>query len=65
MLESGLEVVYGGLVGLVVTVREVEARDVHAGVNHFNEHIDIPAGWPEGANDFGSALGDVDGFEDV
>lgn len=51
--------------GFVVAVREVETSYVHACVNHFNEHVDIPAGWPEGANDFGSALGNVDGLENV
>lgn len=49
----------------MVTVGEVEAGNVHAGINHLDEHVDFPAGWAKSANDFGSALGNIDGFEDV
>jgi len=52
-------------VRFVVTVGEVKTGYVHAGVNHFNEHICFPAGWSKSADDLGSAFRDVDGFEDV
>ena len=50
---------------LVVAVREVEPGHVHAGVKHLDEHIGLPAGWAEGANDFGLAKVEVDRLEDV
>ena len=65
LLESGLQVVYRCLVRFVVTVRKVKTCNIHACVNHFNEHVDIPAGWPESADDFGATFGDIDGLKDV
>jgi hypothetical protein len=41
-------------------MREVETSDIHACIDHFNEHFDFVAGWTKGANDFGSAFGNVD-----
>ena len=40
---------------LVVAVREVEAGNVHAGINQLAEALLGPAGRPEGANDLGLA----------
>jgi hypothetical protein len=40
-------------------VGKVEPGDIHASINHFYEHVDFSAGWAEGADDLGSALGDV------
>ena len=31
----------------MVTVREVEAHNVHAGIEHLNEHVHVPAGRPK------------------
>ncbi len=49
----------------MVTVREVETRDVHASIDHVDELINLIAGRAEGADDFGFAKFCVDGFEDV
>jgi hypothetical protein len=49
----------------VVSVGEVEAADVHAGIEHLNEHVDIPAGGTEGANNLDLAEVGVNGLEDV
>jgi len=46
-------------------VREVETSDVHAGIEHFNEILDIPALWTKGANNFGLSRVGVDALEDV
>ena len=50
---------------LVVAVREVETSDVHAGVEHLDEHVGLPAGGSERADDLGLARGEVDLLEDV
>ena len=50
---------------LVVTVREVETGNVHASVQHFDEHFHLPAGWTKGADNFGLPRVGVDAFEDV
>ena len=50
---------------LVVSVREVETRYIHASVQHFDEIFDIPARWAKGANDFGLPCVGVDALEDV
>ena len=50
---------------LMVSVREVETRHVHAGVEHFDEHFDIPACWTKGANDFGLPRVWIDALKDV
>ena len=49
----------------MVSVREIETRYVHASVEHFDEHFDIPAGWTKGANDFGLSRVGINAFEDV
>jgi hypothetical protein len=49
----------------MVSVREIETSYVHASIEHFDEHFDIPAGWTKGANDFGLSRVGVDAFEDV
>jgi hypothetical protein len=64
-LHGGAEVVYLLAVGLVVAVGEVEARDVHTGVNHFGELLDLVAGWSKRADDLGAALLALDVLEDV
>ena len=46
-------------------MREVEASNVHAGVNHLDELLDLVAGGSESAVDLGAAELGVDGFEDV
>jgi hypothetical protein len=52
-------------VGDVITVGEVEASDVHTGVDHLDELLNLVAGWAEGANNLGAAEVGVDGLEDV
>ena len=49
----------------VITVGEVETSDVHASVEHLHEHISIPAGRSEGADDLGLALAKVNLLENV
>ena len=50
---------------LVITVREVETGDVHASVEHLDEHLSVPAGGSERADDLGLALAELDVLEDV
>lgn len=52
-------------VGDVVAVGEVEAGDVHTGINHLHELLNLVAGWAEGTDDLGAAEVGVDGLEDV
>ena len=49
----------------MIAVREVETGDVHAGVEHLDEHVSVPAGGSQGANDLGLAHVEVDLLEDV
>lgn len=49
----------------VVSVREVKSGNVHASVEHLDEHVGVPAGGSEGANDLGLPLAKVDLLEDV
>ena len=49
----------------MVTVREVQTSDVHASVEHLDEHVDVPAGRAQCANDLGFALAELDLLEDV
>ena len=65
LLKGFLQVEDRLAVGLVVTMGEVEAGNVHASVNHLDEHVNVPAGWAQGADDLGAALGDIDALEDV
>jgi hypothetical protein len=44
----------------MIAVREVETGDIHAGIEHLDEHIGVPAGRAQGANDLGLALAEVD-----
>ena len=60
MISRSWEVTY-----LVVSVGEVQTRHVHAGIEHFDEHFNIPAGGAEGADNFGLSGVGVDCFEDV
>ena len=50
---------------LVVSVREVETGNVHAGVEHLDEHVHVPTGGSEGADDLCLALSDIDLLKDV
>jgi hypothetical protein len=47
----------------VVSVGEVKSGDVHTGVEHLDEAVNIPAGRAEGADDFSLALLDISGIE--
>ena len=49
----------------MVTVREVETGNVHASVQHFDEHFHLPAGWTKGADNFGLPGVGIDALEDV
>ena len=49
----------------VISVGEIETSDIHAGVEHLHEHLDIPAGGSEGANDLGLALVEINSLKDV
>jgi hypothetical protein len=43
---------------LVVSVGEVETADVHAGIDHLDKHVHVPAGGTQGAHDLDlTALG--------
>ena len=44
---------------------EVETSDVHASVKHLDEHVDVPAGGSEGADNLGLAEAEVNLLEDV
>lgn len=50
---------------LMVTVREVETGDVHARVEHLDQHLGVPAGWAQCANNFGLALVEINRLKDV
>ena len=49
----------------MVSVGEVKSGDVHAGVEHLDEHVGVPAGGTERAHDLGLSLAKVDLLEDV
>ena len=49
----------------MVTVRKVETSDIHASVKHLDEHISVPAGWAQCADDFSLALVEIDLLKDV
>ena len=49
----------------VITVGEVETSDVHASVEHLHEHISVPAGRAERADDLGLAVLELDLLKDV
>lgn len=51
--------------GLVVTMGEVEAGDVHTGIDHLDELLNFVAGGSKSADDFGAAEVGVNGFKDV
>jgi len=46
-------------------VGEVEPGDVHAGIEHLDEHLSVPAGGSKSANDLGLPLVEIDGLENV
>ena len=58
--ENGFRLTY-----IVIAVREVETRHIHASVEHLDEHVDVPAGRAQCANDLGFALAELDLLEDV
>ena len=49
----------------VIAVREVESGDVHASVEHLDEHVSVPTGGSKCADDLGLAHVEVDLLEDV
>ena len=49
----------------VVAVREIEARDVHASVEHLDEHVGVPAGRAKRADNLGLAVVEVNLLENV
>ena len=65
LLESLSQVSDGSSVRDVISVGEIETSDIHAGVEHLHEHLDIPAGGSEGANDLGLALVEINSLKDV
>jgi hypothetical protein len=65
LLEGLIQIVDLLAVRLVVAVGEVETGDIHAGVDHLNEHLGGVAGGAERADDLGAAEAGIDGFEDV
>jgi hypothetical protein len=46
-------------------MRKVETSDVHAGVEHLDEHVDVPAGGSERANNLGLTVLKLDLLENV
>ena len=46
-------------------MRKVKAANVHSSVEHLDKHVNVPAGGPEGADDFDLAEVGVNGLEDV
>jgi hypothetical protein len=65
LLKAGLEVGNELTVGLVIALGEVETSNVHAGINHLDDLVNIIAGLAEGADDLRATLGNVDSFEDA
>ena len=49
----------------MISVGEVKTGNVHTGVEHLDEHVNIPAGWSKGADDLGLTHGKVDLLENV
>ena len=49
----------------MIAVREVETRYIHASVEHLDEHVNVPAGGAQCANNLGFALAELDLLEDV
>lgn len=49
----------------MVTVREVETRYIHASVEHLDEHLGVPAGGSQSADDLGLAVLELDLLKDV
>ena len=49
----------------VITVGEVETGDVHASIEHFDEHVGVPACGSESADDLCLAVAEIDLLEDV
>ena len=50
---------------VVIAVRKVETRDIHASIEHLDEHVNVPAGWAQRADDLGFALVEIDLLKDV
>ena len=46
-------------------MREVKTGNVHASVEHLDEHLDVPTGGSESANDLGLALIEVNLLKNV
>ena len=49
----------------VISMREVKTGNVHASVEHLDEHLDVPTGGSESANDLGLALIEVNLLKNV
>ena len=49
----------------MVSVGKVQSGNVHAGIEHFDEIFDIPAGRAKGADNFGLPGVGIDTLEDV
>ena len=49
----------------MVSVGEVETGDIHACIEHLDQHVNIPAGGSESTNDLSLAHGKVDLLENV
>ena len=49
----------------MVAVRKVQASNVHAGVKHLDEHVNVPAGRAKSADDLGLTLVEVDLLKNV
>lgn len=37
---------------LMIAMREVESRNIHSCIKHFDKHVDVPARWSQRANNF-------------
>lgn len=49
----------------MVAVREIQTRDIHASINHPDEHVSLPAGRSEGNDNLSLTMGQVNLLKDA
>ena len=55
----------GHLTYLVVSMGEIETGNIHASIDHPDEHVLLPTGRAQSANDLSLAMGQIDLLEDI
>ena len=58
--ENGFRLTY-----IVIAVREVETRHIHASVEHLDEHLYVPASRSQSADDLGLSMLELNLLKDV